>query len=173
MPNKKVTKKEQQKTDLLQISGNGFTKFDLEQMASNAISKVMEQGNPLPVAEAISAFSYLVDKFKEMPDFKEYVREEITKHGKAYTSPSGAKLELFESVGKHSFDWFVCNDPKVIELIIDVDLAAEKLKQRQDFLKALPATGVEIVDANTGEVNIIYPPNKTSVSTYKVTLAKQ
>jgi hypothetical protein len=105
----------------------------------------------------------------EDKEFTSMVRDEVAKHGKAATTPRGVKIELAE-VGS-SFDFTQCNDPELVTLEAEVLAANEKLKARKDFLKAVPTKGMEIITGE-GEVITIYPPSKSSKSSYKVTLPK-
>ena len=47
---------------------------------------------------------------------------------------------------------------------------AEKLKEREIFLKAIPVAGIEITDENTGEICRIFPPAKSSKTILKIIL---
>lgn len=126
-------------------------------------------------------FLKFADKLKEqisgnsqagIPEDKEFtsmVRDEVAKHGKAAITSRGVKIELAET--GTSYDFSQCNDPELVTLEAEALLATEKLKARKDFLKTIPAKGVEIVTGE-GEVLTIYPPAKSSKSSYKVTLPK-
>jgi hypothetical protein len=46
------------------------------------------------------------------------------------------------------------------------------IKKREAFCKAIDEKGEDFVNLETGEAYKVYPPYKTSTSTYKVTLAK-
>jgi hypothetical protein len=98
------------------------------------------------------------------------IREEVAKYGKGgYVTPRGAKFELAE-VG-YKYDWNACQDPILEQLESEVNSLKDRLKQRQEFLKTVPKEGIDII-FDGGEVCRIYPPIKTSTSSYKVTLPK-
>ena len=66
------------------------------------------------------------------------------------------------------YDWSQCNDHELIELESLAKSAAERLKERQDFLKSIPSAGLPMVNQETGEAYTIYPPSKTSTSSISV-----
>lgn len=107
-----------------------------------------------------------------IPEDKEFtgmVRDEVAKYGKSATTPRGVKIELAETGTSYNFS--KCNDPELAKLEAEAVQAAEKVKQRKDFLKAVPAQGLEVL-AEGGELIMVYPPSKSSKSSYKVTLPK-
>jgi hypothetical protein len=66
------------------------------------------------------------------------------------------------------YDWSVCNDQRLSELMEKANDAAAALKKRQDFLKMVDPEGLDILDAETGETYTVYPPSKSSTSTVSV-----
>lgn len=126
-------------------------------------------------------FLKFADKLKEqisgnsqsgIPEDKEFtsmVRDEVAKFGKSATTQRGVKIELAE-VG-NSYDFSKCDDPVLVQLEQEATAAAEKVKQRKDFLKTVPSQGLEVL-VDGGELITIYPPAKSSKSSYKVTLPR-
>lgn len=126
-------------------------------------------------------FLKFADKLKEqisgssqagIPEDKEFtsmVRDEVAKHGKAAITARGVKIELAE-VGS-TYDFSQCNDPELARLEEIVKQAADRLKERKEFLKTVPGKGIEVL-ADGGELVTVYPPGKSSKSSYKVTLPK-
>lgn len=99
----------------------------------------------------------------------EMVREEVVKHNGKYTTPRGVKFETAETGTR--YDFTKCGDP-VLDLLEDqAEELAEKIKQRREFLKTVPASGLEI-HTGEGELTTIYPPSKSSTSGYKITIPK-
>lgn len=148
---------------------NGTNKVNIKKVAIEAVNNVLEQGNVLQVVEAISAMEVFVKEVKDDPRFKDYVREEASKTPKGFISNSGAKIECAE-VGT-TYDFSGCGDPLLEDLENTSKSSADNLKARKEFLKTVPSAGMDIVTSD-GEVVKIYPPTKTSTSSFKVTLAK-
>jgi len=48
----------------------------------------------------------------------------------------------------------------------------EALKARKEFLKTVPIEGLTVVDTASGETVTVYPPSKSSNSSYKVSLPR-
>lgn len=148
----------------------GLRKSDIRIMAATAVDSVLEKGNVLQVAEALSAMEGFVKEVKDDPRFKDYVREEAGKTPKGFISNSGAKIECCE-VGS-SYDFSKCGDAEFEMLESALRSAENSLKERKEFLKRVPIAGIDVIVPYTGEVVHIYPPSKTSTSSYKITLAK-
>lgn len=103
-------------------------------------------------------------------EFKEMIREEIKKYPQGkFTSPRGVKFEIAETGTKYNFE--KCNDPELPIWEAEIQALTEKINKKKEFLKTLPIEGVEI-HAGEGELVRVYPPSKSSTSSYKVTLGK-
>jgi hypothetical protein len=100
--------------------------------------------------------------------YKASLLTEAEKYGKQFEKYN-ATFQIKEAGTK--LDWTVCNDIVLNELL-DLQKATDKLiKNRQEYLRTLPAKGVETVDEETGEVVMLYPPAKSSTTTVSVSLA--
>lgn len=154
----------------LSLFQNGLSKAAIKDMAAATVHSVSESGNTLQVAEALAAMEAYIKEIKATESFKDYVREEAVKFGKVYTSPSGAKIEIAETGTK--YDYSQCNDIVLVAMNSSLAELQEKIKDRESFVKVLPTEGIELIDEVTGEVYRVFPPSKTSTSSYKVTLAK-
>lgn len=148
----------------------GLTKQSIQMSASNAVDAILENGNVIEAAEILSATEAFIKDVKAHNRFIPYLREEIDKNGKSLVRPSGTKIELAETGTK--YDYSQCNDFLLPELNKQAEQIAEKIKQREAFLKTVPLEGIQVLDDATGEMVIVYPPSKTSTSSYKITLAK-
>lgn len=149
---------------------SGLKKAELKEMAEQAVISVLENGNPLEVAESLSAMEEFIKNVRADKRFTEYVREEAGKHGKQYTSRSGAKIELAETGTRYDFS--VCEDFELQALEIELTGIEEKIKGRKEFLKTVPSSGLLVTNEETGEIYKVYPPSKSSTSSFKVTLSK-
>lgn len=114
------------------------------------------------------------DSQSKIPEDKELiqaVRDELSKYEKGkYLSARGVKFEMAET--GTTYDFSGCNDEELNRLEAKVSAAKEELKQRQEFLKTVKSEGLIITDSESGETYTVYPPLKTSKSSYKITLAK-
>ena len=150
----------------LELFEKGLTKIEIKSMAANAVDAVLEQGNALEVGEALSAMENFIKEVKADKRFTDYVRDEAAKYPKGFVSNSGAKIELIEAGTK--YDYSQCGDPKYLDYLRDVEDAEAQLKEYQKFLKNIPVEGIEV--RRDDELIRIFPPAKSSTSTYKVTL---
>ncbi len=101
-----------------------------------------------------------------------YIRERIHTEGEKdkLTTSRGVKFECAETGS--SYDFSKCGDPVLADLEQKAKEAADALKARKEFLKTVPTSGLTVTDTETGETSTIFPPTKTSKSSYKVTLPK-
>lgn len=147
---------------------------------SKAKEIIYEQGGVFQYIELIKFFAALdkqisgdtASKIEPDKEFLDYIRTEIERNGEKgkYVSARGVKFEVAEVGTKYDFSQ--CNDTELAALEGAAKLTAEAIKERQAFLKTLPLKGMEILEKNTGELVTIYPPSKTSKSSFKVQLPK-
>lgn len=147
---------------------SGLKKSEIASLAKEAIEAVLENGNPLEVAESLSAMEDFIKSVRADKRFVDYVREETIKHGKQFTSPSGAKIELAEVGSKYDFS--SCNDVFLFDMEEELCILETSIKARKEFLKTVPIGGMDI--RVNDELVTVYPPSKTSTSSYKISLAK-
>ena len=98
--------------------------------------------------------------------YKRILLEESEKYGKSFDKYN-AKFSIKETGVK--YDYSQCNDSILLELEEKALLLDNEIKERQAFLKALPITGIDIIDFN-GEVLKVFPPSKSSTTSVAVTL---
>jgi len=154
----------------LPVISSGYTKTQLKIAADNVVNDIIENSNALPAAEALSAMETFVKEVKGNKQYIDFVRDEISKYGKVANTPSGTKLELAEVGTKYDFE--KCEDRKLVSLAAKIAELEEEFSKRKDFLKTVPISGMLVTDEETGETYKVYPPSKTSTSSYKVTIAK-
>jgi hypothetical protein len=152
---------------LPQISA-GLTKNQIKIIAQNSINELMDSGRILEAAEALSIMEKFIEEVRSSKAFTDYVREEVAKNGKEITNSSGAKIELAEAGTKYDFSQ--CQDPILAQLQAKFEGAKAMLDERKAYLKNIPSAGVGVLIED--EVVKLYPPSKSSSSTYKITLAK-
>lgn len=149
---------------------HGLSKTQIAELAKFGVDYVLETGQPELVAEQISVMENYIKAVKADERFTDYVREELAKNGGKLTTASGAKIEVMEGGTKYHFE--NCGDVELQMLEQGLLSAQNALKDRQEFLKKVPPSGIDVVVPYSGEVIKVFPPYKTSTSTYKVTLAK-
>ena len=135
--------------------------------ADDVISQVND-GHTDPIV-VLSAIRNLKD-ILEMIDagIKDTVLSELDKHSgklEAY----GMKIERKEVGTKYFYDR--TNDSIYSGLSNRLKQMEADLKDREKWLKSIPATGIDIVTED-GEVIKIHPPLKTSTTSFAVTLNK-
>jgi uncharacterized protein YbcI len=144
-----------------------LTKTQIKISADLYVKDLLETGDVIKVAEYISSMEYFLKEFKASKDYIDAVRTEIEKH-KTINTNNGSKLELTESGVK--YDYSKCDDPILADLMTKKDELDKSIEERQKFLKSLSYEGMELVLGD--EVVKLFPPSKSSTSTYKVTLKK-
>ena len=148
---------------------NGISKSQLKIMADMSLKEIFDNGRAIEAAEALSVMENFIKELRSNKQFSDYVRDEIAKNGKQIETNS-AKLELAETAIKYNFD--NCGDALYQQLEQQLQSIEADLKDRKEFLKTVPVTGLPILNEQTGELTTIYPPSKSSTSTYKITLKK-
>ena len=145
-----------------------YSKTSIAKLSTILVNQVLEIGNPLELAEQIAASENLVKAIKEDKRFADYVREQLDQYKGKFNTESGTKIEAAEVGTK--YDFLICKDPVFESLEVELKQIEEKLKARKEFLKTVPASGIDIrID---DELITVYPPSKSSTSSYKITLAK-
>ena len=91
---------------------------------------------------------------------------EAQKYGAKSFDFGGAKIEVSELGTKYNYS--VCNDSEINDLMKEMDFLKAKIKARETFLKAI-TDKLEVV-VNGEEVVTLYPPNKSSTTGLKITL---
>lgn len=153
---------------MLPVLTSGLTKTQIKVIAQSSVNELMSNGRILEAAEALTVMENFIKEVRSSKDFTEYVREEVGKNGKDITNPSGAKIELAETGTK--YDYSGCNDSALIEVESNLVEIETLISDRKAWLKTIPAEGMEVVIGD--EIVRVYPPTKTSTSSYKITLSK-
>lgn len=122
--------------------------------------------NPLDLPVKKKCIEQALETALKNPVVQSCLIEEIQKHGK-FASHLEAKLEVVEAGVK--YDYTNCNDWVLIHLEGQVLSLMEAVKERKEFLKALPIEGFETITKD-GEVVKLYPPAKSSTTTIKTTM---
>ena len=148
---------------------NGISKSQIKIMADMSLQEIFDNGKIIEAAEALTIMENFAKELRGNKQFTDYVLDEVSKNGKQLETQS-AKIELAETGVKYDFS--KCGDFIFDQLSQQLESIEAQLKERKEFLKTVPSSGLSILDETTGQVNTVYPPSKTSSSTYKITLKK-
>lgn len=141
------------------------TADEVNRFANRVIQSVKYDGeNPLSLLIQIrgmeKAFKIITEKIQEN------LLNEAEKYPDKKFEFKGNEIEKAE-IGT-SYDYTVCGDPDWEMFHIEEKTAADRRKERETFLRALPPGPTTIVDNMTGEIITIRPPSKKSTSGLKV-----
>ncbi|CAB4126229.1 hypothetical protein UFOVP153_19 [uncultured Caudovirales phage] len=145
-----------------------YTKKEIELESFFYVSNILETGRILDAAKSIAQMEELLKQIKGNKDLKNAIRDEVAKYGKEYKSDT-VKIELAEVGTKYDFSQ--CGDSELKDLYETLEQIKAKVEEREKFLKNLPLSGLDVI-TDDGEVVHVYPPSKSSTSSYKVTIAK-
>jgi len=152
----------------LPVISNQLSKSQLNIIAEDSVGKLIDSGMLLDSIEAFSKMEYLIKEIKSNATFIDVARDEVSKYGKTYTTPTGTKIELAEVGVKYDFS--NCGDVILLKLLKEQESLENAIKDRKEFLKRMPESGMEILFED--EVIKVYPPSKSSTSSLKTTIAK-
>jgi predicted heme/steroid binding protein len=129
------------------------------------VATLLEEGNVFQVAEALAAMEEFAKTVRKNEDYIEFLREELSKNNGRLSTPSGARIEICEAGISYDYsqnaEWNQINE--------QVSYWQSRKKQLEEKLRRI-APGKITVDPETGEV--MEGVNKTSRSTYRITLAR-
>lgn len=146
----------------------GTTKADRE-LFVQAVLDAVEHGavDLLKLHTNIKNAEHVIKLISDCPSYKTALLADVTRAGKGYVAYN-TRFETKETGVK--YDYTVCNDPQMNELMTQFADIEKKMKAREAYLKGVPAEGIVVVDENTGETLRVYPPNKMSTTSVAVTL---
>lgn len=143
------------------------TKSNADLMAQSIVQAV-EEGNINPVELGVK-IRWLQDILERTySGITGAIRTEAEKYGKeGIRSLGGARIDLSETSTKYDYS----HDPVWASLQEKLEPIKAEIKERETMLKTLKKP-FEQVDPETGEVIVVSPPLKTSVSGVKISLGK-
>lgn len=116
---------------------------------------------------SLKVMEEITKKIMASPIYKSALMDEMERFEKSFEFKS-SRFDRRETGVK--YDWKSTCDPVVIDLMNRLESLESELKERTDFLKTVPKSGLMVTDPETGETVQIFPPNKTSTETVAVTL---
>lgn len=143
---------------LLTLMANTSTQIDV---FSDGIIEAVKGGeiNPLAVLVQLRAMQQASERI--LKEIDSNIMSEAGKYPGSTFEYMGNKITKAEHGTK--YDYSVCNDPIMDNLIEEAKILNEKIKARQERLKA-QTTPETILDPESGEVVVISPPVKKSKS---------
>lgn len=162
--------------DLSIVSTEHLTKADREKYIDDLFSRIDEGSvDPLKAHLQLKSIEDILKRLTDRQKYKttstkwsEMVLEAAQKFGAKSFELMGAKVEMKE-VGT-SYDYSMCDDPKIANLHSQLEVLKEEVKARETFLQNLPKEGLLVTDEESGETSKIYPPAKKSTTSVVVTL---
>lgn len=151
--------------DTLPSITEGLSKKEIADMADSSVGRVLDDGNVFQVAEALAAMEEFVRAVRKDERYIQFLRDELAKHHGRLVTSSGAKIELCEA--GVSYDYASNAEWRELEA---ARYEVERQKKALEEKLRLLAPGRVAVDPETGEM--LEGPQKTSKSTYRITLAK-
>lgn len=156
---------------MLPTISNELSKTQIKVIAEQTAQDIIDNGQDvIKIADTIAKIEFFIAELKKSPEYLDYLIYEVSKFGKGMTTSTGTKLELAEVGVKYDFSQ--CNDSELKKMEQEFEVLEEKIKSRKDFLKTLSASGITVLDEETGETITLYPPSKTSKSSVKTTILK-
>lgn len=151
--------------DTLPQIKEGLTKKRVAEMADESVGQVLEEGNVFGIAEALAAMEEFVKSVRKDERFIQFLRDELAKHQGRLVTASGARIETCEAGVSYDYS----NNPEWQQLEAERFELERRKKALEEKLRLL-APGRVVVDPETGEM--LEGPQKTSKSTYRITLAR-
>lgn len=140
------------------------SKEQVQLFASKLIDELENgQVNPLDLVKMQKCIEKTFEIIK--PKLSELSRSEAEKYGKSFDY-KGVKIELAEVGTKYDFSQ--CGHTDYNSLCAEIAELNEKKKAMEAMLKSFKEPQ-NMIDSN-GEAITVYPPNKTSTSSIKVTV---
>lgn len=151
--------------DTLPSIREGLSKSQIADLADESVSRVLEEGNVFGMAEALAAMEEFVKTVRKDERYVQFLRDELAKHHGRLLTASGAKIELCEA--GVAYDYSANAEWRELE---SARFEIERRKKLVEEKLRLLAPGRVAVDPETGEM--LEGPQKTSKSTYRITLAR-
>lgn len=144
------------------------TKEERKEITEQYISKLLDgEIDPIHVHLQIKHMEAFIKSITTDERYKDLVLSEADKYGKSFDR-FNAGFAIKETGVKYDFSG--CGDSEWERLNSELEAAKERLKEREKFLKTIPAKGMEVLNNETGEVDELFPPTKTSTTIVTVTL---
>jgi hypothetical protein len=153
------------------------TKEQRQTFCADIVERLIEgETDPLKVHLQIKAMEEVIKSLTDSSEktnknfalamtYKNLLLAAAEKHGKKFQLHN-AEFSIKE-VGT-VYNWINCADPELAEMLAKQDELKEKIKAKQEFLKTVPVSGLDILIGD--ELVKVYPPAKTSTTSVAVSL---
>lgn len=144
-------------------------KSQRESFVLDVVNRI-DSGNvdPLLVHLQVKCMEDVIKLLNCNTNYKAAILESSERMGEKSFQFHNAKFEIKEVGTKYDFSQ--CGDSRYQTLCQQVESLSAELKEREKFLKTVPVKGMSVVNEQTGEVETIYPPSKSSTTSVAVTL---
>jgi hypothetical protein len=126
------------------------------------------EADPLKVHLQIKCMEDIIKLLNSNTVYKAALLEASEKMGQKSFEFHNAKFEIKETGVKYDFS--KCGDVVWETLDSAGSTISDQIKEREKFLKTVPQKGMTVVNDQTGEVETIFPPSKSSTTSVAVTL---
>lgn len=159
-----------QTTELTTTSILSLFETNKEQRQSFALGVIdaLENGevDPLKIHLQVKCMEDIIKLLNSNTIYKKSVLDAAEKYNQKSFEFMNSKVEIKETGVK--YDYSKCNDPVHQSISSDLEERSAWLKDRETFLKTVPAKGMELkID---DEVVTVYPPSKSSTTSVAITL---
>jgi hypothetical protein len=163
------------------IKFNHTTKEERSQLVREIFDEVLNgRINPLELHLRLKSAEEVIKQLTGLEPYKAILLDEAQKFGKSFNYQT-AKIDIREVGVK--YDYSGCGSSQLTELYEKQQAINDEIKEWEAYLKGIPASGVvnfvqkryenpdgSVVIESTGEVEMHYPPTKTSTTSVAVTL---
>lgn len=130
------------------------------------------QGTIDPIIAHINVqkMAKIIDEYSKDKQVRRITLDALELYGQKTVTKGDATLEITETGTR--YDYSTTGDARIAELYELKKALDADIKEREQYLKSLPSSGVQVIDPDTGEVATLYPPCKTSTTWIRTTFAK-
>lgn len=150
------------------IKFNHTTKEQRSEVVLEMMDEILHgRVNPLELHLRLKAAEEVIKALTSMPAYKGILLDEAAKYGKSFTYQT-AKVDVREVGVKYDFS--NCGSSTLADLYKQQSEIDAKIKELETYHKALPTSGIEVLDPVSGELEKHYPPAKSSTTSVAFTL---
>ena len=119
---------------------------------------------------ALKGVKKAVELLEKDADINDSVMRSFDRYNEKTVNLKHASITIKDTGVK--YDYTVCNDKVYNDLMIELDALNKRIKERQEFLKALPEHGLDTYDHDTGELYTLYRPLRLASQTLEYKFKK-